>query len=68
MINPPEFFGLKMGEDPQLYINEVKKKTLIMHVTKLESVKLALYQLKDVSHYWFKQWKKGRGDNTNLVD
>ncbi|XP_047269110.1 uncharacterized protein LOC124898921 [Capsicum annuum] len=42
-MNPPEFFGSKVGEDPQMYLDEARKITQIMHVTEEESVKLAAY-------------------------
>ena len=49
-MSPPEFLGLVAGEDPQLYLKEVKKITQIMHVLKKESVELASYRMKDIAH------------------
>lgn len=49
-MNPPEFHGSKVDKDPQFLIDEVKKNTQIMHVTKEESVELASYRLKDVAY------------------
>ncbi|KAF3676518.1 putative zinc finger CCCH domain-containing protein 19-like isoform X2 [Capsicum annuum] len=51
-MNPPEFYGSKTGEDPQMYLDKVKKITQIMHVTEEESVELAFYRLKDIAYDW----------------
>ncbi|KAH0644931.1 hypothetical protein KY284_032815 [Solanum tuberosum] len=60
-MNPPEFLGLQVGEVPQNFIDEVKKIFGVMQVTGNDRVELASYQLKDVAHIWFIQWKKNRG-------
>ncbi|WMV59074.1 hypothetical protein MTR67_052459 [Solanum verrucosum] len=60
MINPPEFHGLKVEEDPQEFINEVYKVVEIMGITLVEKAKLAAYQLKGVAQVWFNQWNKKR--------
>ncbi|KAF3668526.1 putative ribonuclease H protein-like [Capsicum annuum] len=62
-MNPPEFYGSKVGEDPQIYLNEVKKTTQIMHVTEEESVELAFYRLKDVAYDWLEIWRNSRGED-----
>jgi len=36
-------------------------------VTNTDSVELASYQLKDVAHIWFMQWKDNRGVDAALV-
>lgn len=46
--------------------DDLKNITQIMHVTKVESVELASYQLKDVAHDWY--WKKGRGKNAAPIN
>ncbi|PHU19908.1 hypothetical protein BC332_11059 [Capsicum chinense] len=51
-MNPLEFFRSVVGEDPQLFLEEVKKITQIMHVLEKESVELASYRLKDIAHDW----------------
>ncbi|KAH0647574.1 hypothetical protein KY285_032822 [Solanum tuberosum] len=66
-MNPLEFLGSQVGEDPQNFINEVKKIFGVMQVTGNDRVELASYQLKDVAHIWFTQWKKNRGENAALV-
>ncbi|KAH0722626.1 hypothetical protein KY290_005278 [Solanum tuberosum] len=47
-MNPPEFLGSQIGEDPQNFINEVKKIFEVIQVTQNDRVELAPYQLKDV--------------------
>jgi len=54
-MNPPEFYGLKMEEDPQEFIDEVHKMLDIMGVTPVEKAELAAYQLKRVAQVWFNQ-------------
>ncbi|KAF3653003.1 putative ribonuclease H protein-like [Capsicum annuum] len=39
-----------------------------MVVTSSETVELAAYQLQDVAHTWFKQWKVDRGVDTGPVE
>ncbi|XP_049364054.1 uncharacterized protein LOC125828771 [Solanum verrucosum] len=51
-MNPPEFHGSKLEEDPQRFINEVYKVLAIMGVSSQEKAELAAYQLKDVSQVW----------------
>ncbi|KAH0725447.1 hypothetical protein KY284_001312 [Solanum tuberosum] len=57
-MNLPEFLGSQIGEDPQNFIDKVKK---IFGVTGNYRVELASYQLKDVAHIWYTQWKENRG-------
>ena len=66
-MNPPKFFGSVVGEDPHLFLEEVKKITLIMHVSEEESVELASYRLKDIAHDWVVMWEKSRGENAAPV-
>ncbi|WMV57975.1 hypothetical protein MTR67_051360, partial [Solanum verrucosum] len=46
-----------VGEDPHNFIDEVKKILRVMQVNGTKSVELVSYQLKDVAHIWFTQWK-----------
>uniref|UniRef100_M1DZI1 Gag-pol polyprotein n=1 Tax=Solanum tuberosum TaxID=4113 RepID=M1DZI1_SOLTU len=48
-MNPPKFYGFKVEEDPNGFIDEVYKVLAIMGVTSVEKVELATYQLKYVS-------------------
>ena len=47
-MNTPIFLGLKVGEDPQEFIDEVYKIVPTMGATSREKVELPSYQLKDV--------------------
>ena len=61
MMNPPEFLGSQTDEDPQNFLDEIKKIFEVMQVTGNDRVELASYQLKDVAHIWYNQWKENRG-------
>ncbi|WMV08911.1 hypothetical protein MTR67_002296 [Solanum verrucosum] len=60
-MNLPEFFESQIGEDPQNFIDEVKKVFEVMQVTGNDRVESAPYQLKNVAHIWYIQWKENRG-------
>ncbi|KAH0711565.1 hypothetical protein KY289_007524 [Solanum tuberosum] len=62
-MNPPSFRGSSTTEDPEDFIEELKKIFDVMHVAYIERVELAAYQLKDVARTWFDQWKGGRAEN-----
>ncbi|KAH0633127.1 hypothetical protein KY284_035913 [Solanum tuberosum] len=62
-MNPLEFLGSQTGEDPQNFLDEIKKIFEVMQVTENDRVELASYQLKDVAHIWYTQWKENRGTN-----
>ncbi|WMV29404.1 hypothetical protein MTR67_022789 [Solanum verrucosum] len=55
-MNPPEFVGSQVGEDPQKFIDEVKKIIGVMQVTGNDRVELTSYQLKNMAHIWFTQF------------
>ena len=61
-MNPPTFFGSKIGEDPNEFIDEVYKILFAMGLSTIEKDNLATYQLKDVARAWFVQWR----DNSPL--
>ena len=44
-------------------MNEIKKIFYVMQVTGNDRVELPSYQLKDVGHIWYTQWKENRGAN-----
>ena len=48
-MNPPTFYGSKVDEDLQEFINEVSKILLAMGLCTSEKAELATYQLKDVA-------------------
>ncbi|WMV19620.1 hypothetical protein MTR67_013005 [Solanum verrucosum] len=62
-MNPPEFLRLQIGEDPQNFLDEIKKIFEVMQVTGNDRVDLVSYQLKDVAHIWYTQWKENIGTN-----
>ncbi|KAK4729546.1 hypothetical protein R3W88_022534 [Solanum pinnatisectum] len=59
-MNPPMFFGSKVGKDPQEFVEEVFKITDAMGVTSIEKAELAAYQLKGMAQVWYTQWKRNR--------
>ena len=54
-INAPSFIGSRTTEDPEDFVEELKKVFEVTHVVDVERVKLAAYQLKSVSRTWFNQ-------------
>lgn len=62
-MNHPKFYGSKIDEDSQLYLEKVRKITDMIHISKEKSVELAFYRLKDIAYDWVVSWKKGRGLN-----
>ena len=60
-MNLFEFLGSQTNEDPQNFLDEIKKIFEVMQVTENDWVELASYQLKDVTHIWYTQWKENRG-------
>ncbi|XP_049368427.1 uncharacterized protein LOC125833328 [Solanum verrucosum] len=59
-MNPPEILGSQVGEDPQNFIDKVRKIFGVMQVTSNDMVELASYQLNDVAHIWFTQLKENK--------
>ena len=59
-MNPPMFFGSKLDEDPQYFLDEVYKILHSMGVTSIEKAELAAYQLKNVAPTWYVQWRDNR--------
>ncbi|WMV49842.1 hypothetical protein MTR67_043227 [Solanum verrucosum] len=57
MMNPPEFHGSKIDEDPQDFIDKVYKIVGIIRLSMVDKVELATYQPKGVAQVWFEQWK-----------
>ena len=60
-INPHEFLGSQTNEDPQKLLDEIKKIFEVMQVTGNNRVELESYQLKNVAHIWYTQWKENKG-------
>jgi len=66
-INPPEFTGSTLNEDPEDYIDELQKVFQVMRVVDAERVELAAYQLKGVARLWFDLWRKTRGEGAPVL-
>uniref|UniRef100_M1DIU1 Gag-pol protein n=1 Tax=Solanum tuberosum TaxID=4113 RepID=M1DIU1_SOLTU len=62
-MNPPEFYGSKLDEDPQEFSDEVHKLLAIMGLRSENKAELAAYQLKGVAQIWYNQWKEEKGAN-----
>lgn len=67
-MNPPEFYGSRVEEDPQEFIDDIQKVMQIMGVSPIESADLAAYQFNGVAKVWYKQWKEDRGVDAGPVD
>src|SRR5688572_7462349 len=52
-MNPPEYHGSKVDEDPQAFIDAIARVVTIMGVTSKEKAELAAYQFKGVAQIWF---------------
>ena len=65
-MNLFEYLGSQTNEDPQNFLDEIKKLFEVMQVTRNERVELPSYHLKDVSHIW-SQWMENRGTNENPI-
>ena len=67
-MNPPQFPGFNLEEDPQEFLDQVQKVTDIMGVTSSESAKIVAYQLQDIAHTWFKKLKVDRGIDVEPIE
>ena len=59
-MNPPTFYGSKVEEDPQEFIDEIDKILYAMGLSISEKAELATYQLKGVAKIWYVQWRDNR--------
>ena len=50
-INPPECLGSQANEDPQNFLDGIKKMFEVMQDSGNDRVELTSYQLKDVAHF-----------------
>ncbi|WMV55213.1 hypothetical protein MTR67_048598, partial [Solanum verrucosum] len=66
-MNPPNFTGSSTFEDPENFVDELKKMFDALHLADTERVELATYQLKNVARTWFDQWKGGRAEDAPLA-
>ena len=56
-MNLPEFLGSQTNENPQNFLDEIKKIFETMQVTGNDRLKVESYQFKDVAHIWYIQLK-----------
>ena len=66
-MNPPIFYGSKVDEDPQDFLDEVYKVLYAMGVSSIEKDGLASHQLKGVAHTLYVQWRDNRSFRGGLV-
>ncbi|WMV30455.1 hypothetical protein MTR67_023840 [Solanum verrucosum] len=66
-MNPPDFTGSSVTEDSKNFMEDLQKVFEVMHVTDVERVELAAYQLKGVARIWYDQWKKSRAEGALIV-
>ncbi|WMV07929.1 hypothetical protein MTR67_001314 [Solanum verrucosum] len=52
-MNPPDFTGSSVTENPENFVEELQKVFEVMHVAEPERVELDAYQLKGVARVWF---------------
>ncbi|XP_016570819.1 uncharacterized protein LOC107868662 [Capsicum annuum] len=66
-MSAPEFYRSKTKENPQFYLEKIRKITQVMHLSEEDSVKLASYRLKDITYDWVVSWKNNKGENVASV-
>ena len=66
-MNPPSFTGSIVTENPENFIEELKRVFDVMHVADAERVELVAYPRKSVARIWFDQWKKNRAEDAPIV-
>ena len=54
-IGHPNFFRVKVEEDPQGFLDEIEKIFPAMQATNDEGVKFVAYYLKDIAYKWYKK-------------
>ncbi|WP_353806047.1 hypothetical protein, partial [Acinetobacter baumannii] len=59
-MNPPTFYGSKVEEYPEEFIDEIYKLLYVMGLTTGEKVEISTYQLKGVSQTWNVQCRNNR--------
>ena len=66
-MNPHKFLGSRTNEDPQNFLDEIKKIFEVMQFAGNYRVELSSYQLKDVAYIRYIQWKENKGTNAAPV-
>ena len=67
LMNPPSFYGSKVEEDTQEFIDEVYTILIAMGFSISEKAELSTYKLKDVAQVWYVQWRYNRPLRGGLV-
>jgi len=67
-MNPPMFFGSKVEEDPQGFIDEIFKMLDAVGVSPQEKAELSAYKIKDMAQVWYEQWKGERPVGAGPID
>ena len=58
-MNPPTFYGSKVDEDPQEFIDEVYRKIFPMGLSTSDKFEISIYQLNNLGQTWYvKFWEK----------
>ncbi|XP_070055002.1 uncharacterized protein [Nicotiana tomentosiformis] len=60
-LDPPIFTGADLNEDPQVFIDRMKRTLRVIKATTIESVELASYRLRDNAINWYESWELSRG-------
>ena len=59
-MTPPEFYGSKVCDNSNGFIDEVYKVLEIIRVSFIEKAELSSYQLKDLAQIWYEKLKVKR--------
>ena len=59
-MNPPKFLCSKVRDNPQDFLDGVYKVLSTMRVTSIDKAELAMHQLREVTQFWYTQWKDNR--------
>lgn len=56
-LNPPNFIGTEVDEDPYEFIDKIDKILRVMHACFTESVEYITYRLKDLFNQGYEKWE-----------
>ena len=57
-MNPPTFYGSKVNQDPQDFLDEFYIILFDMGVTSIDKAEWEAYKLKDVAQTWYVHWRE----------
>ena len=66
-MNPPMYFGSKVDEDTQDFLDNVYKILFFMGVSTTQKAELTAYQLKDVAQTWYNHFNDSRALGGSLM-